>query len=75
MKTAPYVFMGKNLVVRCYVDGLILFEANEDSIEILYHDLKIDFRVENLWQPTQLVGLDINWTNGRSLKLSQELFI
>lgn len=72
MSNALCVFSGRNVAVLSYVDDLIMFKADEDSIDNLYYQPGQQFQVNDLQKSTQFVGRDISWTDDSSLKSFQK---
>lgn len=71
MNTAPCRFTENDLVVLCYVEDLVLFRANEDSIDN-FSDIGKHFQMKNLSRPTLFLGLVMNWTTNGAPDLIQE---
>lgn len=71
MNTAPFVFVGTSATVLYCVDDLILFAADEDSLDILYDKLGKHFRVQDLGKAIRFLELDLTWNDNDSVLLRQ----
>lgn len=72
MDTAAWVFIGKKAIVLCYVDDLLLFAADESTLNTLYRKLGKRFPVMDLEKSTRLFGLNISCDPVGSIFFSQE---
>lgn len=56
---SPCLFQKDNMIVSCYVDGVILFTEHEILILETLKKLSNKFRGKDVGKPTLLLGLDI----------------
>lgn len=63
------------MVVLCFVENIILFGTDKDSVDHLYHEPGKQFCMKNLGRRTRFFGFDIIWTDNGCLKLNLEQLI
>lgn len=75
INTAPFLFVGTTAVLLGYVDHLILFAADEDTLNKLYQKAGKHFRVKELGKQKRFLVLDLTWNDNDSVLLSQKQLI
>lgn len=75
MNTAPYVFIGTNAVVQCYVDELFLLAANGNFLDSSYHKLGKRSWVIDDGKPKPSLRLNLTWNDNDFVSLSYEQLI
>lgn len=75
LKSSPSIFQGKQIIVLCYVDELLVFAEREQQVDKLKNVLTPHYYFEDLGRPTQFPNIELEYKAPRGPGLPQTILI